>query len=304
MTSRIALLLFAAALFLAACGGTAATPDEPAAQDAPSAAEAQADLPDTLRIGVGPLLPTPEDTEAAWDPFFSWLAGELGVDYELTATTDWAGIAVAMGNDQLDLAWMGPFGFVLANDSAGAEAIATALYDGRPIYHAIIVGRPDLQIDEFPRDAEGLSISFADAASTSGWLIPTHWFQEQDIDPATFFSYSEGATHSANEVAVANGQVDLATDFDRNRNAMIEMGTIAEDATQVVWESDPLPNDAIAVRAGFDPALADRIRELLVALTPEEAAEILPEHYTGFVEATVDSYAPIRDAAVEVGVLE
>lgn len=46
-----------------------------------------------------------------------------------------------------------------------------------------------------------------------------------------------GATHAANEIAVARGQVDMATDFDRNRNAMIEAEMIKRDAAKIIWTS-------------------------------------------------------------------
>jgi phosphonate transport system substrate-binding protein len=78
-------------------------------------------------------------------------------------------------------------------------------------------------------------MSFADVGSTSGWLIPTHYAQEVwTIDPKTFWTYHEGATHAANEMAESNGQVDLATDFDRNRNAMIDNGRVKPDANKIV----------------------------------------------------------------------
>lgn len=294
--SITALVVLALALTSSAC---AADDKEGTVAD-----NGKAESVETLRIGVGPLLPTTADTKKAWDPFFSWLATELGTKYELTATTDWAGISVALRNDQLDMAWMGPFGFVLASNEAGAEAIATAKYDEKPIYHAIVVSRPGLKVDRWPEDGRGKSISFTDTGSTSGWLIPTNWFRERRIDPKKYFKYSEGATHAANEVAVANGRVDLATDFDRNRNALIEAGTIEAAQSKVVWKSDPLPNDAIAVKRGFDPKLAGRISTALLSLTPKEAEKILPTHYTGFVKATPETYAPIREAAEAVGVLD
>ncbi|WP_211193464.1 hypothetical protein [Paraburkholderia sp. UYCP14C] len=65
------------------------------------APSARAQAPKTLRFGVGPLLPTAEDTKKSFDPFFAWLAKQLRVDYELSATTDWAGMAVAMGSPRL-----------------------------------------------------------------------------------------------------------------------------------------------------------------------------------------------------------
>jgi hypothetical protein len=81
--------------------------------------------------------------------------------------------------------------------------------------------------------------------STSGWLVPTYYAKEVwKIDPKTFWKYSEGATHAANEVAVSAGQVDMATDFDRNRNAMIAGGNVKADSNKIIWTSDPLPNAA------------------------------------------------------------
>ena len=253
-----------------------------------------------LRFGVGPLQPTPSETKKAYEPFFAYLAKELGREFELTATTDWAGISVALANKQVDLAWMGPWGYILAHDDSGVRAIATAKYDGKPIYHAIVVCKPGL-VKGWPEGGKGKRVSFADVGSTSGWLIPTAWFKKQNIDPKQYFNYSDGATHAANEIAVASGQADCATDFDRNRNAMIEGGKLERNATEIVWTSDPLPNDAIAVPKDFDPALADRIQKLVVGISEEQAKTLLPNHYTGFVAATHGSYRMIEDAGVLVG---
>ncbi|HJU17345.1 MAG TPA: phosphate/phosphite/phosphonate ABC transporter substrate-binding protein [Stellaceae bacterium] len=259
---------------------------------------------DKLRFAVGPLLPTPSETRSAYDPFFKYLADRLGVDYSLVATTDWAGIAVALVSGQVDVAWMGPWGYVIAHNQGAGNAIATAKYDGKPIYHSIVIARPDLAIRKWPDDGKGLRMSFADVGSTSGWLIPTFWFKSRGIDPKTYFRYREGSTHAANEIAVANGQSDLATDFDRNRTAMIESGAISPTATKIVWTSQDLPNDAIAVRTGFDPAMAKKIQGILVAITAAQAKTILPKHYTGFVAASDADYKLIRDAGLAVGALK
>ncbi|MFN0300459.1 MAG: phosphate/phosphite/phosphonate ABC transporter substrate-binding protein, partial [Burkholderiales bacterium] len=201
-----------------------------------------------LRFGVGPLLPNPEDTKKAYTPVFAHLAKKIGVDFDLVATTDWAGMAVAMGSGQLDVAWMGPWGYIIANNATGCQAVATAKYDDKPIYFAIIIARPDLPAAKFPDDTKGRSIAFADVGSTSGWLIPSYYAKEVwKIDPKTYWKYSEGATHAANEIAVGAGQVDMATDFDRNRNAMIASGRVKADSNKIIWTSDPLPNDAITM---------------------------------------------------------
>jgi phosphonate transport system substrate-binding protein len=261
----------------------------------PVAARAQSAAP--LRFAVGPFQPTPGDTRRAFEPFFARLAAALGRPYDLRVTTDWAGIAVALGSGQADCAWMGPWGFVLARARAGAEAVATVLYQGRPTYHAIIIARPGLPIERFPEDARGLAISFADAGSTSGWLIPHHWFQTRGIDPRSYFRYRDGASHAANVISVASGQVDLATDYDRNLGAMIAAGRIRADQVRIVWRSDPLPNDALAVRQDLDSPTRDALRAAALATT----AEHLPPDYTGWVPATAGTYAAIEAAGRALG---
>ncbi|WP_368414582.1 phosphate/phosphite/phosphonate ABC transporter substrate-binding protein [Falsiroseomonas sp.] len=254
-----------------------------------------------IRFAVGPFQPTAGATRRAFAPFFAHLAGALGRPHELAVTTDWAGIAVALGSGQTDCAWMGPWGYVLARARAGVEALATVIYQGRPTYHAIIIARPDLPISRFPEDARGRSISFADAGSTSGWLIPHHWFLTRGIDPRSFFRYRDGASHAANVISVASGQVDLATDFDRNLAAMVAAGRVREGQVKTVWRSDPLPNDALAVRRDLDPGLASAIAQAALAITEADAARIMPPNYTGWVPATAETYAPIQAAGRALG---
>lgn len=256
----------------------------------------------TLRFGVGPLLALAEDTKKAYTPIFAHLAKQLDVDFELVVTTDWAGMAVAMGSGNLDVAWMGPWGYILANASTGCQVVATVKYDQKPTYQAIIIARPNLVVNKFPDDTRGLSISFAEVGSTSGWLIPTFYSKEVwKIDPKTYWKYSEGASHPANEIAVGAGQVDMATDYDRNRNAMIESGRVKPDSNKIIWTSAPLPNDAIALPKNASKELVVQVQKILTDITVEQAKTLLPNHYTGFVANTHAGYKAIEDAGIAVG---
>jgi phosphonate transport system substrate-binding protein len=211
-------------------------------------------------------------------------------------------MAIAMGSGQLDVGWMGPWGYIIANSATNCQAVATVKYDDKPIYYAIIIARPDFVVRNFPEDSKGHSISFADVGSTSGWLIPSYYCKEVwKIDPKTFWKYSDGATHAANEIAVSSGQVDMATDFDRNRNTMIASGKVKEDSNKIIWTSAPLPNDAIALPANAPTDLAARVQKILVSISGDEAKTLLPPRYTGFVAATHSSYEMIEKAGIAVG---
>lgn len=257
----------------------------------------------TLRVGLGPQQPTQQDTRRVWEPLYRLVAERLGLTLSLNVANDWAGIATALANEQIDVAQMGPWGYILAHVNGGARIASTMLVSGLPTYKAIIVGRPNLALERFPEDARGMSMQMLDRGSTSGWLVPTHFLRSRSIEPQSFFGrYAEGASAAAAQMATANGQVDLATGWDTHRNTMIRNGTIRADSNRVVWESEPLPNECVVVRRGAEEALRQRLGEVLAGLTEAER-QMLPWPYTGFVPATHDPYRGLEQMGRDLGVL-
>lgn len=144
----------------------------------------------------------------------------------------------------------------------------------------------------------------ADVGSTSGWLIPQAEFKRRNIDPEVIFDYSEGASHAAQVIGVSTGQIDIASDYNRNLDVMIAEGRIQADEIKIIWQSEPLPNDPIVVRGNFPEAYKKQLQQKLVNLTPAEATALLPENYTGFVASDGSNYQPIEAAGLALEVLE
>jgi len=257
-----------------------------------------------LRCAIAPLRPTPATTVKEFEPLFKHVADELGATYELVSPESWAAISIAMSNGHLDLGWLGPWGYVLAHHRSGTEVIATAKYRGKPIYHAIIEGRPGLAIKEFPKDAKGLKLSLSDQGNTSGWLIPYAHMLRSGIDPRTFFELREGSTFGNNVMMIQQGLVDLGSDMDRGRNGMIEAKEMDPEKVHVYWTSEELPNDAICVPKGFDPELKQRISKIITELPEDKAQSLMGSGYNGFVQANHDSYKVIEDAGRVTGKLK
>ncbi|MFD2181813.1 phosphate/phosphite/phosphonate ABC transporter substrate-binding protein [Rhodoplanes azumiensis] len=258
----------------------------------------------TIKIGLAPQQATQAETRKVWEPIYKIVADRMGVGLELTVANDWAGISVALASEQIDATQMGPWGYVLARAKGEARIACTMLVNGEPTYRAVIVARPGLKIDKWPDDARGLSMQMLDVGSTTGWMVPTHWFRQRGLEPKTFFGrYAEGASAAAAQVAAANGQVDLATGWDIHRNTMIRNGTLKADANTVVWQSDPLPNEVVAVRRSFPEEMRVALRDALVGLTDEQR-KLLPWPYTGFVPGTHAPYEVLEKMGRELGVLK
>lgn len=260
-----------------------------------------------LKLGVGLFQPDREKNDSTYKPLANYLAAKLGRAVELRTVDTWEGLAKSLANGETDLALMGPWGYVLANHEAGAQAISTILYDGKPEYFALMITHPDSGIKSV-QDLKGRTFAFGDKGSTSGYLIPLHYFMTQGINPDTYFSKVLYTKHQAIETQVAAGQLDAGADYNRNRTAMIEQGLIKAERSKVIWQSAPLPNDAFAVsKAVFaDKVLVGKLQAALAATGAELAKQpqLLPAHYTGFVTKDNGFYKPIRDAGLATGKLQ
>jgi phosphonate transport system substrate-binding protein len=268
---------------------------------------APARLPGTpLKLGVGLFQPDREKNDATYKPLADYLAGKLGRPVQLRTVDTWEGLAKSLASNETDLALMGPWGYVLANHEAGAQAVATILYEGKPEYFAIMVTHPKSGINSID-DLKGKSFAFGDKGSTSGYLIPFHEFQKRGINVETHFSKVLYTKHQAIETQVARGELDAGADFNRNRDTMIDEGLIKAAESKIFWTSAPLPNDAFAVSADLakDAALIAQLRSALTGIGEalETQPNLLPKRYTGFVTKDNAYYAPIRDAGLATGKL-
>jgi phosphonate transport system substrate-binding protein len=264
-----------------------------------------------LKFGVGPYFPTPGENRKQFEPLFNELAKQMNLSAKVTVADDWVGISEALRSGTLDAAWLGPWGYVLANhNQPSIQSIATVKYKDKPTYYAVLMARADAPfktLDEAiaqSQKGKKLKLSLADVGSTSGWLIPQADFKRRNLDPKTVFDYSEGASHAAQAIAVISGQTDIASDYDRNLDVLTSTGKIDTSKIKIIWQSQPLPNDPIAIRGGLPDDIKTKLKQALVNFSPEQAKKFLPKNYTGFVASNGSNYAPIQAAGTIVGKLK
>lgn len=264
-----------------------------------------------LKLGVGMFQPDREKNDATYRPLAQYLASRLGRPVQLRTVDSWEGLAKSLVNGETDIALMGPWGYVLANHFAEAQVVSTILYQGKPEYFALIVTHPDSGLESIAdligAKGKGRTFAFGDKGSTSGYLIPRHFFMQQGVDPEKHFSRVVYTKHQAIQTQVSAGQLDAGADFNRNRTAMIELGLIKAERSKIIWQSAPLPNDAFAVSARLfnDKIFVRRLQLALSEIGPllKSQPQLLPANYTGFVATDNAFYKPIRDAGLATGLL-
>ncbi|PIG91803.1 phosphate/phosphite/phosphonate ABC transporter substrate-binding protein [Gloeocapsopsis sp. IPPAS B-1203] len=264
-----------------------------------------------LTFGVGPYFPIPNENRKQFEPLFNALAEQVNLPAEVTVADDWIGISEALRSRTLDVAWLGPWGYMLAKHTdPSLQAIATVNYKDKPTYYSVLMARADAPFntleEAIAQSQQGtkLKLSLADVGSTSGWLVPQAEFKRRNLDPKVVFDYNEGASHAAQAIAVLSNQVDIASDYDRNLDVLTDEGKIDKSKLKIIWQSEPLPNDPIVVRGDFPETIRTQLQEALVNLPPEQAKTLLPKNYTGFVSSDGSNYAPIEQAGLLVGKLK
>jgi len=229
---------------------------------------ARAETPTEIVFGVVP-------TEASanqkknWEPFVEAMSKAIGIKVKAFYATDYAGVIEAMRFGKVHLAWYGNKSGMEAVDRAGAEVFAqTVGKDGNTGYYSHIIVRADSpynKLEDILKCDKSLNFGIGDPNSTSGFLVPTAYiFAAKDIDPKTCFKTVRNANHQANAMAVANKQVDAATN---NSEDLLRIEANAPDAfkqIKIIWTSPIIPLDPLAWRKDLDAAVKTKLYAFLL----------------------------------------
>ncbi|CAI8857381.1 phosphonate transport system substrate-binding protein [Pseudomonas sp. IT-P12] len=246
---------------------------------------------DKLRIG---LIPS-EDSQAMIESskqVLSTLESKLGMPVEPFVATDYNGIIEALRAGKLDVAYLGPFSYVLATSVADVEAFAVAVTKktGQSAYKSLILARKDSGIHQLS-DLKGHTFAFVDPSSASGHLFPKAGLEQAGFDPGTLFSrVIFSGSHDASILAVANRKVDAAAVADRILANAVAKGLVKQDDFDVVWSSRPIPESPMVWRKNLDPALKQNVATALASIKDVPWGD----------QGQLDGFQPTTDAAYDV----
>ena len=230
--------------------------------------------PEMVRLG---LIPTEADELTRWQPVVDHLEAELDVKVEPFVGTDYTATIIAAKNGDLDVVWLGPKSYVKArNQGAQMEPVVRWISEDTGIagYNSLLITHKDSGISTLD-DAQGRTFAFNEPESTSGFLVPTVFFLEQDIEPESYFSEVFFAgSHEATAVAVANNTVDLASNNNETLPRLIETGRIAETDVKIIWESPLIPTDPISVQMDLPETFREAVREAFLKFNDLEAMDV------------------------------
>jgi phosphonate transport system substrate-binding protein len=237
-----------------------------------------------------------------WAPILADMERKTGYKVNAFFAPDYAGIIEAMRFNKVQVAWFGNKSAAEAVDRAGAEVFAQMVNaDGTQGYYSHLIAHRDSSlrtVDDVLKNSKSLSFGNGDPNSTSGFLVPGYYvFAMNKVDPKTAFKVVRSANHETNALAVANKQVDVATNNSENLEKIKERFPDKFNELRVVWTSPLIPLDPLVMRSDLPPQAKQKIRDFFYTYgrTEQEKANLMKlSKLAGFKESSNRQLIPIR----------
>ncbi|TCJ94946.1 phosphate/phosphite/phosphonate ABC transporter substrate-binding protein [Nocardia alba] len=279
-------------------------------------------FPETLTLAAIPA-ENSTDLKASYAPLIKALEKETGSKIEFVQASDYAGVVEGMIAGNVDLAFFGPFAYVVAGiNGADITPVGAVIKNkgAKPGYQSYGIARSDANAITGLKDFAGKKVCFVDPSSTSGFLYPTAGLieagviksgKEADISAGMSPIYAGG--HDSSALAVAHGDCDAGFAFDTMVDkTMIDKGDLKAGELKTVWKSEMIAGSVFAAANSLGTTAVDKLKALFVEQVNVEslqsagyctgdACRITDERAWGFVPVTDADFAGVRKVCAVTG---
>jgi phosphonate transport system substrate-binding protein len=261
----------------------------------PALAHAQPHNPQRLRLALLPDENASTIIQSA-QPLRAHLSQALGRDVQVVVTTDYSSMIEAMRFGRIEIAYFGPFSYVLAKSRAeGIEPFAVGVERGSPTYRSIIIAAADGPVRKL-EDVRGHPMAFGDQASTSSHLVPRATIlRRAGLVGERDFRVVHVGTHDAVARTVHSGRAPAGALSEPIFQSLLARNIIQRERLVDVAFSDPIPNYPMVMQGDLAPDLKQAIRETFLNLrTPELLRNFRVEAFAATDDA---AYNVLRETA-------
>jgi len=244
-----------------------------------------------------------QNIKSDWMPLIEDMEKQTGLKIKTFFASDYAGIIEGMRFNKVQIAWMGNKSAMEAVDRSNGEVFAQMVNaDGGQGYYSHLIVHKDSPLNNLSdmfSNAKNMSFGNGDPNSTSGFLVPSFYvFAQNKVDPKTAFKVVRNANHETNALAVANKQVDVATNNSENIEKIKERQPEKFKEVKIIWTSPLIPLDPLVMSKNLPEATKAKIKTFFYnyAKTDPREKEIIMKisKLSGFKASTNDQLKPIR----------
>jgi phosphonate transport system substrate-binding protein len=260
---------------------------------------------DSLRFGIIPI-GGPAESKDDWTPLIQDMEKSVGVPSVGVYASSYDGMMHAVSEGRVDIAFLSGNLALEAVQKHQMEVVAQLQrIDGRGGYYSVLIANADGPIRteaDIINNPGRWRFGIGEPKSVSGYLVPElQFFASHGLYSSLHFPVVQVGNHQTNALAVANGEVDLATNNTADLEKFAQRFPEEARRIRVIWQSALIPNATILVRTSLPAALRERIKSFLLSYgrgAPSPKADHqranlkLLHDLSGFVEADKKALLP------------
>ncbi len=243
-----------------------------------------------------------QNLRSDWQPILDDMAKKTGIKVNAFFASDYAGVIEAMRFNKVHLGWFGNKSAIEAVDRASGEVFAQyANADGTKGYYSHLIVHKDSKLhslEDVLKHGKDLAFGNGDPNSTSGFLVPSYYvFALNKVDPKGVFKIVRSANHETNALAVANKQVDVATNNSENLDKFHQRQPEKHSQLRIVWTSPLIPLDPLVMRKDLPESTKTKIKDFFYnygASAQEKENLMKLSKLSGFKASSNAQLTPIR----------
>ena len=260
--------------------------------------------PEALTLAI---IPTEESVAELqlYKPVTDRMEKLTGKKIQFFMPTSYASVVEGLLSKFVDVAVLGPYSYVIANSKdKSIEVFATYakrpghMQEEGPGYRGVLISKRGSKFTSID-SLKGSTLGLTDPGSTSGNLMPRVAFTKvigKDLEKF-FGKVVYTGSHELSSVAVVEGKVDAAFVATHRFDNVVNKGEASLDGVNILWKSDPIPQDPFVYRNTLCENIKAKIRETFLDLKGQPGAKKFLDNVKSnkFVKMSSDDYNIIRD---------
>ncbi len=248
---------------------------------------------------------SPQEDAAQYLSFLRYLENATGYHFKLHFTAKNSSTVDELGDNKIQFAAMGSFGYLKAQSKYAVVMLARGLnQQNKAEYRSAFIVNPDSTIQTL-QDIKGKKMAFGSSDSTQGYLIPRITLMENGISLQDLQSFGFTGSHQRCAEAIVDGQYDVCGMQDTLAKILAKQGMV-----RIIQFSAYYPSSGIVANDSIPQNVIQKVKQALLDFDPEGKHRHYLYHWQrtempkGFTRSNESDYTKLRQWVKQFGLFQ
>lgn len=249
-----------------------------------------------------------EVLKETYQPLLDYLKNKTGLNTELVIANSYPHLLELFNSNKIDLANFGGVTYIKAHQKNNATPLILRDVDEK--FSSVVLVRKEASARRL-EDLLNRSFAFGSRLSTSGHLMPRHYFMLKNIQVESFFaSVKYSGAHDETAYWVQHNKVYAGVANASIIHQMYRDGRLKASEVRILWETPAYPDYVWAMRSDVAKEVQIKVRDAFLELNlnnPEQKKILDKLGAAYYMPASHDQFATLENIMAELsdkGVLE